>query len=107
MEPERKIVRLPETPDFKALRPYMDRIIQAIAVDQPHVARAFYTSRSRIADFYLVDPPPEAEIPDIAISEGEYRVQLGMLAHRLGVEVDGLDFLVDVARQLQNRDKVS
>lgn len=83
---------------IKGLRPYVDRVLAAIAQDQPHAANALVTDKSSVGDFYLVGMETHTAA---SISEEEYGVQISLLSQRLGVEVSGSDLIADVANRLR------
>jgi hypothetical protein len=94
--PQRKIVWA-KSPQVVELRPYVQRVLDAIAVDQPHAAKALVTDRSVVGDFYLVGMDDHTSA---SVTEDECQQQIAMVNHRLGVDVSGTDLIVDVARRL-------
>ncbi len=87
---------------IEALKPYIDRVLEAIAIDQPHALRAYVSSKTAVEHFYLVGMK---RYTSASVTEWEYNRQLMMLSHRLGIEVTGSELLVDVAKQLRDKDE--
>jgi hypothetical protein len=90
-------IEIPSQKEVERLRPYVNKVLRAIGIDQPHALKAWITDRSSVGDFYLVNME---EITSASISEEEFKVQIAMLSHRLDLEVSPKDLLIDVAKKL-------
>ena len=92
-------------PDVRmtTLDPWIKKLLNEIAVEQPHAARAMVTDRSAIGDFYLVDMH---EFTSAAITKEEYETQIKNLSSRIGFPVTGTDLILTltVAEKMHEQD---
>lgn len=102
MQPTPRKIVWAKDESVKDLRPYVQRVLDAIAQDQPHAAGAFVTDKSSVGDFYLVDME---EHTSASITKEQYTLQLALLSNRLGTEVAGSDLIVDVAFRIREGER--